>query len=289
MSLLYHYTSQPGLLGIFASKSIWATNTHFLNDPTEFVHALASAKSVANYFFESDYFEAFGAMLYEHLESVKGKEIYVASFSEKPDLLSQWRGYCPGGSGYCLGFDRDALAAYCEKFGMRLEKCLYGHGEQQSEVASVISGAMDFFPTIPITVQEFHALPSEQKVECMFKFRQYLSEEGEGQAKSAISEICEALLEMAPRFKNEGFYEEAEWRIIAQNPPQAVQFRVGPSYVIPHISLDILKGNLHALQKVIVGPNPNQSRAVKAIELMVKASGYRPDIVTASNIPFNNW
>jgi len=38
----------------------------------------------------------FGAMLYEHLESVKGEEIYVASFSEKPDLLSQWRGYCPG-------------------------------------------------------------------------------------------------------------------------------------------------------------------------------------------------
>ena len=289
MGLLYHYTSQPGLLGIFASKSVWATNTHFLNDPTEFVHALTFAKSVANYFFESDYFEAFGAMLYEHLASVKGDGIYVASFSEKPDLLSQWRGYCPGGSGYCLGFDRDALAAYCEQQGMRLEKCLYGHDEQQSEVASVIAGAMDIFPKISITVQEFDALSSERKVECMFKFREYLNEEGKAQAKSAILEICESLLEMAPRFKNEGFHEEAEWRIIAQNSPQTVKFRVGPSYVIPHISLDILKDNLSALQKVIVGPNPNQSRAVKAIEIMVKASGYQADIVTASNIPFNNW
>ena len=93
MSLLYHYTNQHGLLGIFSSKTVWSTNAHFLNDPTEFVHALSFAKSIANYFFDNDYFEQFGAMLHRHVGKLRREGLYVSSFSEKPDLLSQWRGY----------------------------------------------------------------------------------------------------------------------------------------------------------------------------------------------------
>ena len=31
-------------------------------------------------------------------------ETYICSFSENGDLLSQWRGYCPDGEGYAIGF-----------------------------------------------------------------------------------------------------------------------------------------------------------------------------------------
>lgn len=35
-STLYHYTSQAGLLGITASRSVWASKIHYLNDGKEF-------------------------------------------------------------------------------------------------------------------------------------------------------------------------------------------------------------------------------------------------------------
>jgi hypothetical protein len=34
--ILYHYTSQDGLLGILDSKSIWASKVQYLNDEQEF-------------------------------------------------------------------------------------------------------------------------------------------------------------------------------------------------------------------------------------------------------------
>lgn len=64
MGLLYHYTSQHGLLGILGSQAVWATNTHFLNDPTEFVHALALAQPMASRAYDDDYSQFFGAALY---------------------------------------------------------------------------------------------------------------------------------------------------------------------------------------------------------------------------------
>ncbi len=289
LSILYHYTSQQGLLGILDSKAVWATNTHFLNDQTEFVHGLSFARAMANHSYHDDYWESFGFLLRDHLEKLGGDNLYVSSFSEKPDLLSQWRGYCPGGSGYCIGFDQVLMAEYCKEQGIRLEKCLYKHEEQLSAVSTIISYAKEFFPAVPHTVEEFFSLPIEEKLDCMFELKKRLDGDLKPEADRVMDGICESLSELAPLFKNEGFYEEAEWRIIANRPAQAVCFRPGPSYVIPYISMDMLKAKPHVLKRVIVGPNPNQSRAVKAAELLVKQYGYDTDIVTSSNIPFNNW
>src|ERR1700681_656381 len=37
--LLYHYTTQDGILGIVKSKEIWATHHQCLNDQREYLHA----------------------------------------------------------------------------------------------------------------------------------------------------------------------------------------------------------------------------------------------------------
>lgn len=289
LSILYHYTSQQGLLGILDRKSVWATNTHFLNDPTEFVHALSFAKSIANFFFDSDYWESFGSMLHRHLDTLRGDDLYVSSFSEKPDLLSQWRGYCPTGSGYCIGLDRALMAEFAEEQGFRLEPCLYGHDEQQEKVTGIVTTCMGLFPARPHTVEQFWGLEPKEKVDSIIEFNRRLNDELKGQAIEAMDVICESILELAPLFKHEGFHEEAEWRFIANKPAQTVCFRPGPSYVIPYISLDLLKAKPQVLKQVIVGPNPNQHRAAKAAEVLVKQHGYSPDIVTTSNIPFNFW
>ena len=38
--ILYHYTSQEGLLGIICKKEMWASHTQYLNDQREFRHAI---------------------------------------------------------------------------------------------------------------------------------------------------------------------------------------------------------------------------------------------------------
>lgn len=42
--LAYHYTDATGLMGIVTAKRFWATNSAFLNDPTEQSHALNIAR-----------------------------------------------------------------------------------------------------------------------------------------------------------------------------------------------------------------------------------------------------
>jgi hypothetical protein len=37
--ILYHYTTQEGLLGILETDSLWATKIHFLNDSSEYALA----------------------------------------------------------------------------------------------------------------------------------------------------------------------------------------------------------------------------------------------------------
>lgn len=289
MSRLYHYTSQVGLLGILSSKSIWCTNSLFLNDPTEFKYTMQHAKRMASQLYEDDYNESFGWKLRHELESIAADNLYVSSFSERPDLLSQWRGYCPGGNGYCLGFDRELLEDYCVANGMRLERCLYSLDEQLGAVAEVIAAALREFPTMPICREEFNDLESKDKVDFMARYRADLEGASAKQAKGIIFTACEMLIELAPRFKHEGFHEEAEWRIITNDPVRQILYRTGPSYVVPYISLDLLEYNKHALCEVIVGPNPNQDRAQKAAEIVLRAAGYDASIVSSSCVPFNYW
>ena len=105
---IFHYTSQRGLIGIAQSKSIWATNIHYLSDSAEFIHAI----DLVNHLMRVEG-ESCSEVRVKHLfyrlamtkENIENISIYVCSFSEKKDLLSQWRGYCPNGNGFSIGFD----------------------------------------------------------------------------------------------------------------------------------------------------------------------------------------
>ena len=50
--VLYHYTTQAGLLGIIQSKQIWATSVLFLNDTTEINYAIKLIQENTNKFCE---------------------------------------------------------------------------------------------------------------------------------------------------------------------------------------------------------------------------------------------
>ena len=118
--ILYHYTTQRGLVGIVHSRSAWATNISYLNDATEFIYTFDVAKNVIEELDMAHY--KYAKALHRFLDDVRIQNIhanhFVCSFTEEGDLLSQWRGYCPDCNGYSLGFSFKNLNKLAEKQGV---------------------------------------------------------------------------------------------------------------------------------------------------------------------------
>ncbi|MCP9759182.1 DUF2971 domain-containing protein [Aquitalea sp. S1-19] len=292
MDTLYHYTSLNGILGILGSRSIWATHATFLNDASEFLHGLSYAKHVAGgIFMEDDYLAAFGWAVRHGLETVSADSLYVASFSEKADLLSQWRGYCPSGAGICLGFAVPQLKNFCDARGYRLEKCIYQHQDQLQSVEALVRECFEKFPKPRLSREEYDSFDSKGQVDAEIDYRLQTSEGPEKlQADAAVQWLCAAIAEIAPLFKNEGFHEESEWRIVANEPQEQVKFRASSSYLAPYVELELLSdATKPALREVIIGPNPNQRRCQRSIAMLLEASGLVDVDVKVSPLPFNSW
>ncbi|WP_157071248.1 DUF2971 domain-containing protein, partial [Alicyclobacillus acidiphilus] len=116
VEMLYHYTNLDGFKGIIEGKSFWASDIRFLNDSTEFIHGrdlcLECVESLCRDNPGSD-----GLTFLEGLRDLLTASpllwgdiddspyyIFVVSFCEDGDLLSQWRGYSRGQQGVSLGF-----------------------------------------------------------------------------------------------------------------------------------------------------------------------------------------
>lgn len=132
---LYHYTSQEGFLGIIESDCVWATKMQYLNDTTELSLALKLTKEAI-----VKYASKYSGIDLSRIEQLKGAlnniskiNLCIASFSEKPDLLSQWRAYSGGSGGYSIGFNTEALIKNAEKSDFRLKKCIYNPIEQHKK------------------------------------------------------------------------------------------------------------------------------------------------------------
>jgi len=101
-SILYHYTTSAGLMGIIESGNIWTTKTQYLNDKLElrvtFEYICQEIKQQKMGIERTKTDEELNNMV-EALECIPDVNVSVASFTKNGDLLSQWRGYCNIGSG----------------------------------------------------------------------------------------------------------------------------------------------------------------------------------------------
>lgn len=95
--IIYHYRDINGLLGMILTGKIWATHISRLNDSSEYHHGIkVVADCVRNAMPASS-----KPLVDKILSEFKKVETYVASYSTKHDLLSQWRSYS-GGEGRIL-------------------------------------------------------------------------------------------------------------------------------------------------------------------------------------------
>lgn len=143
MNLLYHYAANQKGFGILNDKEIRLSDIRKSNDYDEMILFFPDVLDEILRVYTDDPFdfkfdgqngkvalskliESTSYMIYTEIEN-GGFTNFVVCFSEKPDLLSQWRGYANNGQGICIGFSKELLMNKCaqDKSIFRLEKVIY--------------------------------------------------------------------------------------------------------------------------------------------------------------------
>ena len=107
---LYHYTSIESMIAILRSRKIRLSSASTMNDTSEGewlldrLNELDIRRRIDGRERSLDE-ETTRAMLLRLAFREGAPQAYLASFSEKGDLLSQWRAYARDGEGVAIGFD----------------------------------------------------------------------------------------------------------------------------------------------------------------------------------------
>jgi Protein of unknown function (DUF2971) len=290
--LLYHYTTEKGLYGILESDTIWATHYRFLNDVSECTETLclvdrivkqrqsrsdsSGKQSQASKDFRNATDDRILKNIGRLLDSV---DVYLACLTDESscpspgDRLSQWRGYGQDGRVFSLELRRDKLKSQIEEFGKgnqiptELWGCLYGE--------------------TPESRMKREAIAWDLWGHCFSQLIRDPVQPG--------SDLEKNLLQWTSRFKNEGFFEEHEWRLVLHVPPRdgsrkLIRFHDGKFGRTPHIAIPIdLKSQNSPLKRIVVGPTPDKAQAVDRLKINLDRMGIKSVEVVPSQIPYRNW
>ncbi len=223
MDLLYHYANNQKGFGILSSKSVRLSDICKSNDykeltllfPDVFDAIFMSFKESP---FEFKYSDKNGeealSCLLDSIEQSIGYDLncggfsnFVLCFSEKPDLLSQWRGYANDGQGISIGFSKNLLTKKCNEADsiFRLEKVVYINEKQRQKIiteqaAEVIEELKSLRKWI---VNEMTNNDLSPYTDMLLKFNFYC--------------IIENILIDSLKYKPIGFKEEKEWRLFLRD------------------------------------------------------------------------
>ena len=282
---LYHYTNAQGLLGMLQSNRIWATNSRFMNDPTEIAYATRLVREIMESVllkedtrWLSKLKDSVSNFLNEYENSAK---VYIACFCTQGDLLSQWRGYGAVGGGYAVWFSgRHIGAQEVTSFDQPepiLRKVIYDRRTQERIVSDWLRG-------LSILEQARRKKPSQTKA-------LQRSNEAWGTFNMFLSECLNC-------FKDPAYQEEQEWRVIQfgrinlQDVLKA-SFRTGGARVVPYVELDFrpakgsYRGKLPA-KLIRYGPTLDPRVTERSLRLLCEACGYNERRLTIkrSGVPF---
>ena len=102
--IAYHYCSVESFFNIIKNKTLWLSNTEYMNDKEELIWIDAVVeKAIKEIKQEKEYIKEIKKFEKEYTK-LKHKKNYMFSFSKERDLLSQWRAYGDNSAGVAIGF-----------------------------------------------------------------------------------------------------------------------------------------------------------------------------------------
>jgi len=261
----FHYTDINAVYSILKNRKLWLTDLRYMNDSSELRDGISYLERALDAPYEAGLLDIDGIgaaiqfmrrELNAFQEAFDSEEpLFVISLSSRDDMLSQWRAY----GKYSLRLDADVLS----DSDITIVPCVYGHGPK------------DFYARKAMTA----ALKNIAKVQCEYC--------------QSIDEFTN-LIDLAATFKNQGFEEESEARIIVKGNDSKVQYRPRGNMLVPYIELPIPPA---AITGVRVGPIRDSHLSLASLnmfaseieeELVSNYCGYGEYSldVLASSIPF---
>ena len=264
---LFHYTSGAGLLGIVSSGEIWGGNYSFMNDRSEFIYATDMFRGVIGDMAGKQRSRAARELLDLVLGSdeANDNDMYVVSFCEEPDLLSQWRGYGAQATRYCLRIDGSKIDDYMWERSPPLP-VTYDASKQRETLRALIDSHLSVLATARRKRNVVH--------------------------DGALSIYTSALLFLAT-FKDPSFHEEKEWRHVFLVPESrhadiSEHLRFGNTNGVVRPFLPLLRapsGGRLPLAEVIAGSGLYGQQAIRSARLMLDRYGYSDVPVRRSAVP----
>ncbi len=211
-NILYHYCSVETFMSIMKNKTIRASDCSKTNDSTESSWIATLIEEVLIQLITDDQ-ELCNALNIDEakinyarscintvIQSVYYKNCrdmvtFITCFSEDGDLLSQWRGYANNGQGVSIGFKKLKLLSFdTNAYNYSFKKIIYSPLQQKKHIEKSLCNLINSYKQIKSNDDQDY-----------YDFIQ------------DISLTIATTRNFSPRFKNEGFKEEKEWRLIINN------------------------------------------------------------------------
>lgn len=261
-TIIYHYTSPEGILGITESNSLWATDINYLNDSSElrYIYGLVERIVKAKLKEWNPDFCTRILKLCDHwlkkydlsnrLLFAYKRDSYVISFSLDQDNLNMWKCYTKTGNsmGYNIGFMKKELISNIPEPGLLhliSGKVIYDEVQQEKILTDLLS--------------EYEHI-----------YVQYLAEPKKDRIFSIIGI---PLGNLGVFFKHHAFYDENEFRIVLQDhifPGKPglykIDYRIKDGVFIPYTKLE---SPAEAIKSIGISPSEKQQMAEFSVERML--------------------
>lgn len=260
--LIYHYCDANALLSIFAGRSVWATDTSYLNDAEELVSLfdrlkthLQEGRSPA-----ADRVRAAIIELAEFAPKFRantiGMSTFAACFSEDGDVLSQWRAYGDNGMGFAIGIDPTDLAVLTSEKPAELRRMLYGGSVEEEIVVRYVDRVVAAIGKIEVGADRYGS--GKMDLHSWLRLR-----------------TSEFFYELAFECKHPAFHEEREWRIMPRGGD--LLFRASKGRLVPYQVLDMSSDSNPALmpvKEIVIGPCVSDFSTERVLTYLADRMGY---------------
>lgn len=296
---LYHYTSPFGLEGILSKRSLFFTDSQFLNDYSErmeiydflkkAIREVDSSKNPTLYSTMKNHIENTETSQNESSSEIQNDtnfRFFVASFCLDADNLSMWNYYTktPNSYGYNICFDWHML-----------QKALWD--DTMIRKLNPVDYKNNGFKVLGFNMYGFVIYDDETKLKHLVELITDILEHKEPSEfpQNPIEIFKEIVRSLSLFFKNKAFSKENEYRFVIvsrnkelnsfrrENPENNLYtFRLCNGLFLPYINAPIIRSG--TVEKVTVSPSVQQEIAMQGLEYFLFHNGYCPR-VTKSEIP----